>query len=149
MTFIGISAIIIVQFKLKLRKVLNNMGKFVIKESGTGFTFSLKAVNGQVIATGSKVFPDTASAKAVIAAIAASAPSAAVEDQTVDGFKNEAAPKFEIYTDKAGEFRFRLKDADDSIIAVSEGYVRKDSCQNGVESVRKNADSPVAEPDQE
>jgi len=125
------------------------MGKFVIKESGTGYTFSLKAVNGQVVATGSKVFPDLDSVKAAIAAVTASAPAAALEDQTVSGFKQEAAPKFELYADKAGEFRFRLKGADDGILAVSEGYVRKDSCQNGIESVRKNADSPVAEPGQD
>ena len=125
------------------------MGKFVIKESGTGYTFSLKAVNGQVVATGSKVFPDLDSVKAAIAAVTSSAPAAALEDQTVSGFKQEAVPKFELYADKAGEFRFRLKDADDVILAVSEGYVRKDSCQNGIESVRKNADSPVAEPGQD
>ena len=52
-------------------------------------------------------------------------------------------PKFEIYADKAGEFRFRLKARNGEIIAVSEGYVNKPNCENGVESVRKNA--PEAE----
>lgn len=47
--------------------------------------------------------------------------------------------KFEIYTDKAGEFRFRLKATNGQVILASEGYKAKASCLNGVESVRKNA----------
>lgn len=49
------------------------------------------------------------------------------------------AGKFEIYKDKAGEFRFRLKAGNGQIILASEGYVAKSSCTNGVESVMKNA----------
>ena len=122
------------------------MGKFVIKESGKGFSFSLKAGNGEIVATGSKIFNDIDSAKAVIADVTASAPKAALEDQTVEGFKEEKGAKFELYSDKAGEFRFRLKNKAGDILAVSEGYVKKDSAKNGIESVRKNAsDSPVVE----
>lgn len=122
------------------------MGKFVIKESGKGFSFSLKAGNGEIVAAGSKIFNDAESVKAVIADVTASAANAAVEDQTVEGFKEEKGAKFELYSDKAGEFRFRLKNAAGDILAVSEGYVKKDSAKNGIESVRKNAaDSPVVE----
>ena len=49
------------------------------------------------------------------------------------------AGKFEIYTDKAGEFRFRLKAANGQVIAVGEGYKSKDACLNGIESIKKNA----------
>ncbi|MCZ8344504.1 MAG: YegP family protein [Leptospira sp.] len=49
------------------------------------------------------------------------------------------AGKFEIYKDKAGEFRFRLKAANGEIIASSEGYSSKAACENGIESVKKNA----------
>ena len=48
-----------------------------------------------------------------------------------------------MYIDKAGEHRFRLKAKNGEIIAVSEGYRSKASCENGIDSVRKNADSPV------
>lgn len=48
-------------------------------------------------------------------------------------------PKFEVYTDKAGEYRFRLKASNGQIIAVGEGYKAKASCLNGIESVKKNA----------
>ena len=51
-----------------------------------------------------------------------------------------------MYTDKAGEFRFRLKATNGQVIAVSEGYKAKASCENGIESVKKNAvDAPIVE----
>ncbi|MBQ2015857.1 MAG: YegP family protein [Clostridia bacterium] len=49
-----------------------------------------------------------------------------------------------MYTDKAGEFRFRLKAKNGEIIATGEGYASKAGCKNGIESIRKNApDAPV------
>lgn len=50
--------------------------------------------------------------------------------------------KFEVYKDKAGEFRFRLKAANGQNILSSEGYSSKTSCMNGVESVKKNSQIP-------
>ncbi len=47
--------------------------------------------------------------------------------------------KFEVYTDKAGEHRFRLKAGNGEIILASEGYSQKAGCENGIESVRKNS----------
>jgi uncharacterized protein YegP (UPF0339 family) len=49
------------------------------------------------------------------------------------------AGKFEVYKDKAGEHRFRLKAGNGEIILTSEGYKDKAGCANGIESVRKNA----------
>jgi uncharacterized protein YegP (UPF0339 family) len=48
-------------------------------------------------------------------------------------------PKFEIYTDSAGKFRFRLVAPNNEIIAASEAYETKASCENGVQSVKTNA----------
>ena len=67
------------------------------------------------------------------------APVAGVEDQTQEGFEKVKHPKFEIYNDKAGEFRFRLKARNGEIIAASESYKSMKSCLNGIESVKKNA----------
>lgn len=50
--------------------------------------------------------------------------------------------KFEVYKDKAGEFRFRLKAANGQNILASEGYSAKAGCMNGIESVRKNSQDP-------
>ena len=52
------------------------------------------------------------------------------------------AGKFECYTDKAGEYRFRLKAGNGETILSSEGYSARSGCANGIESVRKNAANP-------
>jgi len=114
------------------------MGKFVIKETATGVKFSLKAGNGEIIAT-SEVYTTEAACRNGVNSVIKNAPVANVEDQTVEGYEVAKNPKFEIYTDKKGEFRFRLKATNGQIIAVSEGYKSMASCKNGIESVRKNA----------
>ena len=119
------------------------MGKFVIRETKTGMKFDLKAGNGEVIAT-SEVYASEAACRNGVASVMKNAPVAAVENQTVEGYAVEKHPKFEVYADKAGEFRFRLKATNGQIIAVSEGYKAMASCLNGIESVKKNAvDAPV------
>ena len=49
------------------------------------------------------------------------------------------AGKFELYKDKAGEFRFRLKAGNGEIILASEGYKARASAENGIASVKRNA----------
>ena len=121
------------------------MGKFVIKQAKTGPMFNLKAGNGQVIAT-SEIYNSMAACKNGIESVRKNAPIAPIEDQTVEGFATEKNPKFEMYMDKRGEFRFRLKAKNGEIIAVGESYKDKGSCLNGIESVKKNApDSEVVE----
>ena len=114
------------------------MGKFVVKAVNTGIKFDLKASNGEVIAT-SEVYSSIDACLNGIAGVKRAVSAAAVEDQTVEGFEVMKHPKFELYTDKAGEFRFRLKSVNGQIIAVSEGYKAKVSCLNGIESVKNNA----------
>lgn len=121
------------------------MGKFLIKKTKTGIKFDLKATNGQVIAT-SEVYTTKAACKKGIASVAKNAVIANVEDQTVEGFETLKNPKFELYTDKKGEFRFRLKAKNGQIVAVSEGYKTMKACVNGIKSVQKNVvDAPTVE----
>ena len=121
------------------------MGKFVIRKTNTGIKFDLKAGNGEVIAT-SEVYASEAACKNGVESVKKNAPVAAVENQTVESYAAEKHPKFEVYTDKAGEFRFRLKATNGQVIAVSEGYKAIASCLNGIESVKKNAvDAEVVE----
>ena len=121
------------------------MGKFVVRKTNTGIKFDLKAGNGEVIAT-SEVYASEAACKNGVESVKKNAPVAAVENQTVEGYAAEKHPKFEVYTDKAGEFRFRLKATNGQVIAVSEGYKAIASCLNGIESVKKNAvDAEVVE----
>ena len=115
------------------------MGKYVVKSTKNGgFKFDLKATNGQVIAT-SQVYKRKETCLKGVESVRKNAPAAGVEDQTVEGFEVLKHPKFEVYQDKAGEYRFRLKARNGEIIAVSEGYKKKASCLNGIESVKKNA----------
>ena len=114
------------------------MGKFVVKTTKTGFVFNLKAGNGEVIAV-SEVYSTEDSCMNGIESVRKNAVAAKLEDQTVEGFETVTNPKFEVYTDKAGEFRFRLKARNGEIIAVGEGYKAKASCLNGIDSIRRNA----------
>ena len=120
------------------------MGKFAIKQTANGgLRFNLKAGNSEIIAT-SQVYKSLASCKKGIASVQKNAPVAPIENQTVENYTAEKWPKFEVYADKAGEFRFRLKASNGQIIAVSEGYKALKSCMNGIASVKKNAvDSPI------
>ena len=120
------------------------MGKFLIRNVSSGIKFDLKATNGQVIAT-SEVYESKAACENGIESVRKNAPIAAFEDQTAEGFEVATNPKFEMYQDKAGEFRFRLKARNGQIIATSEGYTTKNACENGVESVRKNAPEAAVE----
>jgi uncharacterized protein YegP (UPF0339 family) len=104
--------------------------------------FDLKATNGQVIAT-SEVYKTEASCRKGIASVQKNAAVAKIENQTEENYATVTHPKFEMYQDKTGEFRFRLKATNGQVIATSEGYKAKESCLNGIASVQKNA--PEAE----
>jgi uncharacterized protein YegP (UPF0339 family) len=122
------------------------MGKFIVRKTNTGIKFDLLATNGEVIAT-SEVYKSKNSCLAGIKSVQKNSVTANIEDQTVEGFAKAKCPKFEIYADKAGELRFRLKATNGQIIAVSEGYKAIASCMNGIASVVKNADSPLVKVD--
>ena len=109
--------------------------------------FNLKAGNGEVVAT-SEVYTTEAACMKGVESVRKNAADAKLEDQTVAEVAAVTNPKFELYTDKAGEFRFRLKARNGEIIAVSEGYKAKASCLNGIDSVRRNApDAAVEKPE--
>ena len=117
------------------------MGKFVVRKTNTGFKFDLKAGNGEVIAT-SEVYTTEAACLNGVQSVRNNCVGE-VEDHTVEEIVAVKHPKFELYTDKAGEYRFRLKARNGEVIATSEGYKAKESALNGIESVKKNA--PEAE----
>ena len=120
------------------------MGKFEVKQVKTGVKFNLKAGNGEIIATSEIYTTEAACLKGVESVRKNSV--APVEDQTVENFEVLKHPKFEVYQDKAGEFRFRLKARNGEIIAVSEGYKAKKSALNGIDSIRRNApDAEISE----
>lgn len=120
------------------------MAKYVVKATKTGYNFSLYASNGEIICT-SEVYSTKRSCLNGVASVGKNAPVANVEDQTKAGFVKQKLPKFEVYTDKKGEFRFRLKAKNGQNICASEGYTTVKACLNGVKSVGKNACAKVSE----
>jgi len=114
------------------------MGKFVIKQAKTGPMFNLKAGNGEVIMT-SQIYADEKSCRNGIESVMKNAPVAEIEDQTVEGFETKKNPKFEVYADKSGDTRFRLKATNGQVIGTGQGYASKSGCMNGIESIKKNA----------
>ena len=121
------------------------MGFFIIKKTPTGaYNFSLLASNRQKIAVASQIYTTKASCKTGIASIAKNAAKCIeenrIEDQTLKKPTEKTCPKFEIYLDKAGLYRYRLFAANGESIAMSEeGYKSKCGCMNGIKSVSVNA----------
>ena len=123
------------------------MGKFVIKKTPTGsFNFSLYATNMEKIAVSSQVYTTKTSCKGGISSIAKHAArcieEGKIEDQTLKKFEKLTCPKFEIYLDKAGLYRYRLIASNGESIAMSEdGYKSKSGVLGGIKSVATNAAS--------
>ena len=117
-------------------------GKFVITTAKNGeFTFNLKASNGEVILTASETYTTMSACENGIASVKKDC-GANIEDQ-IRG-ETQKHPKYELYKDKAGEYRFRLKAANGEIIGKSEGYKAKASAKKGIASIAKNApDAPI------
>ena len=120
------------------------MGRYVMKHTAAGFSFNLEAGNYEPILT-SEVYNAEASCRNGIESVRTNAPIAEVEDQTTEGYAQHKNPKFEIYLDKQEQYRFRLKARNGEPIGKSEAYSSKAACHNGIDSVCKNADSPVIE----
>ena len=120
------------------------MGKYVLKKAKSGFHFNLCANNNQVIGT-SEVYNTKKAALNGCDAIKKVAKKSDIEDQTLLKPVAKKAPKFEIFFDKKKEYRFRLKSSNGEIILASEGYKSKDSCKNGIKSVKTNSTSKVVD----
>lgn len=58
------------------------------------------------------------------------------------------AGKFEVYQDRAGKFRFRLKSSNGQVVATGQAYETKAAAKKGCESVQRTADgAPIEEVD--
>ena len=118
------------------------MGKYVIYARETGFRFHLKAANGETIAT-SELYTTLPSLHSGIESVRKNGPRAKLEDLTQPGGKKVTNPKFQIFEDKAGCYRFNLYARNGQIVASSQAYTSREACLSGIESVRTNA--PEAE----
>jgi uncharacterized protein YegP (UPF0339 family) len=121
------------------------MGKFVIKKTPTGsFNFSLYAANMEKIAVSSQIYTTKAACKSGIASVGKQAvrciDEGKIEDQTLKNPEKLTCPKFEVYLDKAGLYRYRLIASNgESIVMSEDGYKSKSGCLGGIKSVATNA----------
>ena len=121
------------------------MGKFIMKKTPSGgFNFSLYAANREKIAVSSQIYTTKGACKKGMESIAKHAARCIaedrVEDQTLKNPVEKTCPKFEVYFDKAGLFRYRLIASNGESIAMSEeGYKSKSGVMNGIKSVAVNA----------
>lgn len=113
------------------------MGRFVIRSARNGVRFDLQAANYETIAS-SENYSSEAACRKGIDSVVKNAAAALLEDKTKESYTPRKNPKFEVFQDGAGLFRFRLKAKNGEVIAISEGYKAKASCLNGVKSVIRN-----------
>ena len=121
------------------------MGTFIIKKTPSGgFNFCLLAANKEKIAVSSQIYTTKASCKASMASVAKFSVKCIeedrIEDQTLKKTETKTCPKFEVYLDKAGLYRYRLIASNgESIVMSEEGYKSKSGCMNGIKSVSVNS----------
>lgn len=106
------------------------MGKFVIRQTAAGYKFDLCADNGEIIAI-SEVYQSEAACRRGIASVGRNGKTQKIMDLTEVG-KSLTNPKYELFQDRGGEYRFRLRARNGEIILASQGYCTKGGCEHGI-----------------
>lgn len=112
------------------------MDFFQIRRVTTGVKFDLRSANGEIIAT-SEVYKTEAACRKGMDSVRKNAPCAPLADLCAGEVCPN--PRFELYEDRRGHYRFRLRAKNGGIIAVSEGYTTKRGCLDGIAAVRRYA----------
>jgi uncharacterized protein YegP (UPF0339 family) len=96
----------------------------IYRDAAKEFRWRLKAGNGQIMATAGQGYKAKADCT-----------------KSVERLKGDLSKhKFEVYQDKAKEYRWRLKASNGQIVAASsDGYKAKSDCENAIESIKKGA----------
>jgi uncharacterized protein YegP (UPF0339 family) len=115
--------------------------KYQIYQDVAGkYRFRLRAENSQIVAV-SQAYDQHASCINGVKSVQNNC-NAAIEDTTING-ETIPNPKFQVFSDKADEFRFRLNASNGEIIAASEGYQAKEGCLNGIAAVKSSCDAEI------
>ncbi len=118
-------------------------GRFEINRTKDGkrFFFNLYASNNVGIAT-SQMYSSAHNALNGVRSVITNAPKAPIEDQTLKTYETLQFPKWEIYIDNGGKYRFRLNASNGSCVCHSQGYTSKANCKNGIESIIRSSRNP-------
>ena len=120
----------------RLREGIDTLSFEIYEDENGEFRYRVEAANGQIVADSGDGYESKDGAENAVDRIREYAPEAAVLDI------GEAA--FEIFEDRAGEVRWRLRHRNGRVLADSgEGYSRRTNAWKGIESVKLNA--PAAE----
>jgi uncharacterized protein YegP (UPF0339 family) len=104
------------------------------------YRFRLRAENNKIVAV-SQGYSQHASCMNGVESVQKNC-NAAIEDITTKGLVIPN-PKFQVYSDVSGEYRFRLIAANGEEIAASEGYQAKEGCLNGIAAVKSSCDAEI------
>jgi uncharacterized protein len=113
----------------------------VFKDASGKMRFRLKADNGQIVAVG-EAYQQYRGCLNGIRSVRKNSGSP-TEDLTVEGGPRFPNPKYQIFEDASGKFRFHLKAGNGEIIAQGEGYESKESCFKGIDVVRTSASAEI------
>lgn len=115
--------------------------KFVYRKTDKGnYVYKLYSSNYRVIAIGGEPYSSLSAMKTGINSIIKNAADAPIEDQTLKKVVEQKCPKWEIYLDAKGEYRFRLKASNGNIVCITnDGYLSKPACKNGMQAIAKAA----------
>ncbi len=118
----------------------NYTGRFEINRSKDGkkFFFNLYASNKVGIAT-SQMYSTSQNALNGVKSVIANAAKAPIEDQSLKKYETLPYPKWEIYVDNGGKYRFRLNASNGSCVCHSQGYTTKSACKNGIDSIIRSS----------
>ncbi len=113
-------------------------GKWDIRRAKDGrYFFSLYASNHNVIAY-SQIYSSVTAVNTGINSVISNAAKAEIEDTTLKKPTSLPCPKWEIYIDKAEQYRFRLYATNGQIVChSSHGYSSKSGCKGGIDSIRR------------
>lgn len=118
------------------------VGTFNVKRAKDGrYVFNLYNANKVIIAT-SQIYSSAQSAMNGVKSVMTNATRAQVEDTTLKNPKPKSFPKWEVYLDRAGQYRFRLYAPNGSCICHAKaGYSSSSSCKRGIDSIVRLAEA--------
>ncbi|MBQ5328975.1 MAG: YegP family protein [Oscillospiraceae bacterium] len=120
-------------------KIQKNSGVYKIIKTTAGYKFVLVSNIGEVLST-SEVYSTLESCINGIKSLQKHG-HADIEDQSSENYNNIVNPKYEMYVDKEGLFRFRLKASNGLILSTSKGYFKKDECLGAIQKMRESVNT--------
>ena len=104
------------------------------------FVYVIVAGNKQVIAKSAQTYSSVQTCRSAVQSVVKIAKTVPIEDQTLVNVEPQKYPKFELYMDKGGKYRFRLCASNgQNLLVCTQGYNQKSSCKNGIDSVIFNS----------